>query len=69
LPNQLWPTILVKLSQKVYFCKDKFILQGVIYQIMPDSGGKKGFFNFKVRQSGFKETPLKINGGHCSGIF
>ncbi len=26
---------------------------------MPDSGGKKEFFNFKVRQSGFKETPSK----------
>ncbi len=29
-PNQLWATILVQSSQKVYFFKDKFILQGVI---------------------------------------
>ncbi len=29
-PNQLWATIFVQSSQKVYFFKDKFILQGVI---------------------------------------
>ncbi len=29
-PNQLWATTFVQSSQKVYFFKDKFILQGVI---------------------------------------